>query len=181
VTDEDRIRWDERYRTKGPAPLDGVCPPPAFAPYEDLFPVSGHALDLACGQGLHAVWLARRGLAVCGFDVSPVAIGHAQELARQARVEDRCHFSVVDLDHGFPAGQRVNVVLCHKFRDRRLDRAIIERLVPGGLLALTALSVVSPGRGRFRTTPDELRAAFAELELIDAGEAEGEVWLLARA
>ena len=88
---------------------------------------------------------------------------------------------MVDLDDGLPDGPPVDVVLCHKFRNRRLDRAIIERLAPGGLLALATLSEVGAAPGPFRATPGELAAAFAGLDLIAAGEGQGHAWLLARA
>lgn len=180
MTAEDRIRWDERYASRGPALVGAVGPPAAFAPFAEVFPTAGHALDVACGQGLVSVWLARRGMDVWGLDVSPVAISQARDLARRTAVRDHCRFDVVDLDHGLPAGPAVDVIICHKFRDRRLDRAIVERLVPGGLLAITALSEVGATSGPFRVLPGELPAAFADLDPIAAGEGQGEAWLLAR-
>lgn len=176
----DRHRWDERYAAKGPPPLSSVAPPPVFAGHADLFPTSGRALELACGQGTGSVWLAARGLQVVGFDVSPVAIGQARELAQRAAVGHRCRFEVVDFDGGLPAGAPVDVIVCCKFRDPRLDRAIIDRLAPGGLLAIAALSEVGAGPGAFRAAAGELPAAFADLELIDADEGGGQAWLLAR-
>jgi SAM-dependent methyltransferase len=127
------------------------------------------------------VWLARRGLDVWGFDISPVAIGQARDLARRAGVGDRCRFNVADLNAGLPDGPPADVVLCHRFRDRRLDRAIIERLAPGGLLAIAVLSEVGAAPGPFRAAPGELSAAFADLDEIVAGEGDGRAWLLARA
>lgn len=150
---KDRVRWDKRYASRGPAPVAAVGPPPVFAPFDAMFPAAGHALDLACGQGLGAVWLARRGMDVWGFDVSPVAIGQARDLARRSGVGDRCRFDVVDLDTGLPAGPPVDVILCHKFRDRRLDRAAARRLAPGGLLAITALSEVGATLGPSGSPP----------------------------
>lgn len=181
VTDKDRVRWDKRYASRGPAPVAAVGSPPVFAPFDAVFPTAGHALDLACGQGLGAVWLARRGMDVWGFDVSAVAIGQALDLAQRSGVGDRCRFDVVDLDNGLPAGPPVDVILCHKFRDRRLDRAAARRLAPGGLLAITALSEVGATPGPFRVAAGELPAAFADLDVIAAGEGQGEAWLLARA
>jgi SAM-dependent methyltransferase len=181
VTEQDRVRWDELYAGRGPARVSAVGPPPVFAPFGNVFPTTGYALDLACGQGLGTVWLARRGMDVWGFDVSPVAIGQARDLARRSRVSDRCRFDVVDLDHGLPTGPPVDAIVCHKFRDRRLDRAIVRRLAPGGLLAISALSEVGATPGPFRVAPGELPAVFAELDLIAAGEGHGEAWLLARA
>jgi SAM-dependent methyltransferase len=176
----DRDRWDERYMANGPPSLGSVAPPGVFARHTDLFPSAGAALDLACGPGLGSVWLGLRGLRVVGLDISPVAVSHARDLARRAAVADRCRFEVVDFDGGLPAGAPADVILCSRFRDRRLDRAIIERLAPGGLLAIAVLSEVGAAPGPFRAKPGELTAAFAELDPVAAGEGEGQAWLLAR-
>ncbi|OBK65778.1 bifunctional 2-polyprenyl-6-hydroxyphenol methylase/3-demethylubiquinol 3-O-methyltransferase UbiG [Mycobacterium sp. 1165178.9] len=176
----DRHRWDERYAAQGPPPLSSIAPPSVFAAHADLFPTAGRALDLACGQGTGSVWLATRGLRVVGLDVSPVAIDQARELAQRAGVSSRCRFDVVDLDGGLPAGAPVDVIVCCKFRDPRLDRTIVERLSPGGLLAIAALSEVGASPGPFRVLAGELPAAFASLDLIGADEGDGQAWLLAR-
>ncbi len=181
MAEEDRLRWNERYATQGPPPVSAVEPPGFVARHADLFPTAGRALDLACGPGLGAVWLARRGVEVLGLDISPVAVSQARDLAQRSGVGDRCHFDVADLDDGLPPGPPVGVILCHKFRDRRLDRAIVERLAPGGLLAIAALSEVGAAPGPFRAAPGELPAAFADLDVVDAGEGQGYAWLLARA
>jgi SAM-dependent methyltransferase len=181
MAEEDRRRWNERYTTQGPPSASEVAPPGFVARHAEEFPTAGRALDLACGQGLGAVWLARRGLEVWGLDISPVAVGQARDLARRSGVGDRCRFDVADLDDGLPAGPPVDVILCHKFRDRRLDRAIVERLAPGGLLAIAALSEVGAKPGPFRAAAGELPAAFAGLDVVAAGEGEGLAWLLARA
>ncbi|HZC53122.1 MAG TPA: class I SAM-dependent methyltransferase [Mycobacterium sp.] len=181
MTREDRRRWDQRYASQGPAGAGAVEPPAVFAGYAEAFPTAGRALDVACGQGLGAVWLARRGLDVWGLDVSAVAIAQARDLAERSGVADRCRFDAVDLDEGLPDGPPVQVVLCHKFRDRRLDRAILGRLAPGGLLAIAVLSEVGAEPGQFRATAGELPAAFPRLNLLAVGEGEGCAWLLARA
>jgi SAM-dependent methyltransferase len=179
VTEEDRRRWDDRHAAgRAPAP---IAPPRLLAPWADRFPTSGRAVELACGGGGTSVWLARRGLEVRGWDVSPVAVEAARRLAHAAGVADRCRFAVVDLDDGLPDGPAVDLVVCHLFRDPRLDRAVVSRLAPGGLLALAARSEVGAGPGRFRVRPGELPAAFSTLEVVAAGEGEGEAWLLARA
>ncbi|OBH82833.1 bifunctional 2-polyprenyl-6-hydroxyphenol methylase/3-demethylubiquinol 3-O-methyltransferase UbiG [Mycobacterium sp. E2989] len=181
MAEADRRRWDERYATQTPPSVEAVGPPEFLAPHADVLPTAGTALDLACGSGLGAVWLARRGLRVLGLDVSPVAVGQARDLARRAGVSDRCGFEAADLDDGLPAGPPVDVILCHRFRDRRLDRAIIDRLAPGGLLAMAVLSEVGAAPGPFRAAAGELMAAFTELDVVAAGEGEGQAWLLARA
>ncbi len=179
MTTQDRLRWDERYENQG-APPEAVALPQSFAAHEPEFPTTGRALDLACGAGVFSVWLARRGLQVRGVDVSPVAIDRARDIAARNGVGDICRFDVVDLDDGLPAGPPVDVLVCHRFRDPRLDQAIIERLAPRALLAVSALSEVGAQPGRFRAKPGELTAAFAQLEIIASGEGDGEAWLLAR-
>lgn len=179
MTEEDRAHWDDRYARLEPAAVDAVGLPARFAPSAEAFPTAGAALDLACGQGRAAVWLARRGLDVLGIDVSAVAVNQARELAARAGVADRCRFDVWDLDDGLPPGPPAAVILCHRFRDARLDDAVVARLAPGGLLAVTALSEVGATPGRFRVAAGELPRAFAALDLLDAGEAAGEAWLLA--
>ncbi|MDA2890662.1 class I SAM-dependent methyltransferase [Mycolicibacterium sp. BiH015] len=180
MADADRTRWDGRHRERGSAPPGDVALPAVFRPYAGQFPIVGHAVDLACGAGTAAVWLARRGLHVWGCDISPVAVAHAAELAARCGQVERCTFAVVDLDDGIPPGEPVDVLLCNKFRDRRLDDAMIERLAPGGILAINVLSEVGASPGPFRARPAELRQAFAALEVIASGEADGEAWLLAR-
>lgn len=180
VTEEDRHHWDERYAAWGPAPSGPVGPPPVFAAYEHLFPRAGRAMEIACGRGRGAVWLTSRGLDYWGVDISAVAVGFAKDLAARSGIGDRCRFDVVDLDDGLPEGPPVDLLVCHFFRDRRLDGAIIERLAPGGLLAVAVVSEVDVGPGSFRVPAGELRAAFGELEVLAEGERCGEAWLLAR-
>lgn len=126
------------------------------------------------------MWLAQRGLFTVAYDVSPVAISHAQDLAERCGQATRCRFEAVDLDEGLPAGEPVDLLLCNKFRDRRLDHSIVERLRIGGVLAVSVLSEVGAAPGAFRAKPGELRDAFGALDEIASGESDGEAWLLAR-
>lgn len=172
MSDEDRRRWDARY-TDRPLP-DDITVPDEFVPYTDRFPTTGRGLDLACGQGTFTVWLARRGVTMQGLDVSPEAIRRARDLAHRDGVADRCRFDVADLDDGLPPGDPVNVIVCYRFWDPALAWAIADRLVPGGILAMCALST-----GRHGASADELRMTFPGLEIIGSGEVGGRSWMLA--
>src|SRR5689334_23917491 len=46
----------------------------------------GRALDLGCGEGADAIWLAQRGWQVTGVDISPTAIARAQRAAEGAAI-----------------------------------------------------------------------------------------------
>lgn len=175
---QDHLDWDATYRDRPPVAADE--PPRSFSPYVTAFPLAGTALDVACGQGQGSVWLAKRGLQVWGVDGSPVAVEQAAALAARAAVAERCRFDVVELDDGLPPGPPVDVILCNRFRDRRLDGALIERLAPGGVLPICVLSEVGGPPGRFRAAPGELLTAFAELTVIAADEGGGQALLLAQ-
>lgn len=179
MTEEDRRRWDDRYAGARPAEPERPGLPSVFEPFADRLPHAGFAIDVACGRGRIAVWLARRGLTVWGVDVSPVAVTQARELAAQWGVADRCRFDVADLDQGLPDGPPAGLIVCHRFRDARLDRAVMDRLAEGGILAISVLSEVDAAPGRFRVPPGELLVAFADLDVVAAGEGGGEAWLLA--
>jgi SAM-dependent methyltransferase len=69
----------------------------------DLTP--GSALDLGCGEGADAVWLAERGWSVTAVDISDTALGRARELATARGVADRIDFRQLDLTEQFPEGE----------------------------------------------------------------------------
>jgi len=182
VSGDDRVRWDARHAAAGPP---GVAPPGVLAGAAELagcFPVSGRALDVACGRGGVAVWLARRGLEVDAVDVSPVGLAAGVRLAAAAGVTGRVRWITHDLDAGLPPGCRgsYDVVVCQLFRDPRRYADLVAALAPGGLLAITVLSEVDAEPGPFRAPPGELRAALRGLETLLDRERDGEAALLAR-
>ncbi|MEO5813186.1 MAG: methyltransferase domain-containing protein [Rhodanobacter sp.] len=177
----DRQRWDQHYATREAALVGATSVLSVLTTSEDLLPNAGHALELACGRGRAALWLAARGMQVHAVDVSPVAIGQARAALAQSAYAERVCFEVFDLDHGLPEGPPCALLLCHNFRDARLDQPMLERLAPGGILAIATLSEVGATRpSPFRARPGELRRAFAPLELLAHGERDGTAWLVGR-
>ncbi len=183
MSDADRTRWDARHAAAG-APAPG--PPGALtgaAGLVDAVPSAGRALDVACGRGGVAVWLARRGLTVDAVDIAPAGLAAGARLAAAWGVAGRVRWIAHDLDAGLPAGCAgpYAVVVCQLFRDpaRYADLAAV--LAPGGLLAVTVLSQVGAGPGPFRAPPGELRSAFPGLDVLREREGDGEATLLARA
>ncbi|WP_054812351.1 SAM-dependent methyltransferase [Nocardia arizonensis] len=66
---------------------------------------SGAALDLGCGEGADAIWLAARGWQVTAVDISATALGRTAAHAEQAGVRDRVRLAEHDLRHSFPDGE----------------------------------------------------------------------------
>jgi SAM-dependent methyltransferase len=76
--------WDLRYAGRE---LVWTATPNRFLVAEVASLPAGRALDVACGEGRNAVWLAERGWQVTGVDFSPVALAKAAELAAARGVE----------------------------------------------------------------------------------------------
>jgi SAM-dependent methyltransferase len=173
MSEADRRCWDARH-----AVADDVLPlpPEALRGQEDLVPTAGRALDVACGRGAVALWLAERGLAVDAVDVSPVGLAAGARRAGGLPVR----WWVADLDAGLPPGCAgpYDVVVVQRFRDPALYPALVTALATGGLLVVTVLSEVDEGPGPWRAAPGELRAAFADLDVLVHTEANGEASLV---
>src|SRR6266511_851582 len=74
--------WDARYGERDRAMWSGRPNGRLAAEVADLTP--GRALDVGCGEGADAIWLARRGWTVTAIDISDVAVGRAREAAELA-------------------------------------------------------------------------------------------------
>ncbi len=180
MTAADRERWDRRYidGEHGVADKAVARCPAGFRSFENDLPVEGTALDVACGAGEGAVWLAERGFEVLGTDVSPVAVGLANTLADEHEVSGRVHFVCSDLDGGLPPGPPVDLITCHLFSAPGLDEQLVNRLADGGMLAVAVLSEVGAEPGAYRARPGELLERFGALEIRHHREGDGTASLL---
>lgn len=169
MSDADRARWNTRHEGAEP----DVVVPSGFVDVVDLIPRKGTALDVACGVGGGALWLARRGLDVLAVDGSDVAISVARRAASRLWLEERCRFELHDLDLGLPSGPPVDLITCHLFSAPGLDSELFDRLRPGGVLAITVLSEVGGDTGPFRVHPGELLDRLTGLDVRHHREGEG--------
>jgi len=159
------IDIDEIYK-KTPLeliPWNVETPPSALAALVDSRIVAPcRTIDLGCGVGNYAVWLASRGFEVTGVDSAPTAIKRAKELAKERRVE--CTFVVADV-----LGDLENVIgrfdfaydwelLHHIFPEQRQQYvANVHRLLhPKGKYLSLCFNESDPafgGVGNYRRTP----------------------------
>jgi SAM-dependent methyltransferase len=124
--DRDRV-WSGRVNVQF-ADVVGDLPP-------------GRALDLGCGEGADAVWLAERGWDVVAVDISDTALGRAADAASSRGVADRIQFVQVDLSDEFPDGTFDLISSQFLHSTVGLDRPSIlanaaAALRPGGLLVI---------------------------------------------
>jgi SAM-dependent methyltransferase len=127
--------WDARYSERGGARWSGRPNGRLLAEVASLPP--GRALDVGCGEGADAIWLARNGWTVTATDISEVAVTRAREAAELAG-------AVVEwvrgdaLQTAFPAGSFDLVSMQYpalpKAAGEAAVRALLDTVRPGGLL-----------------------------------------------
>ena len=128
---------------------------------------SGRVLDLACGGGRHARWLASQGFAVDAVDRDAGALA---ALAECANVTTK----VADLEAGaWPyAGQRFAGIVVTNYLHRPLFPVLLDALAPGGVLIYETFAAGNEQFGRpcnpaFLLKPGELlQVAHGRLEVI---------------
>jgi SAM-dependent methyltransferase len=130
--------WEERYRDGGRI-WSGQ--PNALLVREVASLPPGTALDLGCGEGADAVWLAARGWQVTAVDVSATALRRGSEHAQDAGVAERIRWERHDLSRSFPGGSfdLVSAQFLHSPVAAEGEReAVLRRaaaaVAPGGVL-----------------------------------------------
>ena len=165
-----REDWNERYaRTEllwTAAPNQLIA-----AEASDLAP--GRALDLACGEGRNAVWLAERGWEVTGVDFSDVAIEKARALAARRGVE--VDWDVADVLRYAPVAAGFDLVVVCYLQLPGAELAYVLRhakkaLAPGGTLLVLGHDAtnLTDGHGGPKDpavlfTPEQVVSALGEL------------------
>src|SRR5215470_19319030 len=92
--------WNERYASGESLPWDTGTPDPLLVDMiESRAIVPGRALEIGCGTGTNAIYLAQHGFEVIGVDISPLAVENAR-----AKSHGRCRFETVDFLNEAPPG-----------------------------------------------------------------------------
>jgi SAM-dependent methyltransferase len=152
--------WNEHYAS-GQMPWDSDEPDPALVATVEAGTIpAGRTLEVGCGTGTNALWLAAHGFDVLGVDVSPLAIDRAR--AKMGAGASACRFEVLDFLEDLPEGP-FNFVFdrgCFHVFDAPEVRAHFAALVagvlsPGGLW----LSLIGSTEGAARDTGPPRRSA----------------------
>ncbi len=140
-------KWNARYAGHEPGALSEPSPPLPEAVFG--VPV-GRALDLACGTGRHAIWLASRGWRVDAVDGSDTAISLLLAHAEQTGCRERIEPHVADLEAEPPQftvePAAYDLIVDCYFLHRPLFGAIREGVRPGGLFVAALHLPASAGR-----------------------------------
>lgn len=148
------------------APWDIGRPQVAFVAAADR--IGPRVLDIGCGTGDLAIWLAERGRAVTGIDYleQPLALARAKAADRGVAV----NFLRIDALAAGEIPERFDAVtdcgLFHTFDDAARAayvRGLARLLEPGGRVLVLCMSTAEPGtQGPRRVSEAELRAAFRD-------------------
>jgi SAM-dependent methyltransferase len=165
----DRQRWDEKYGAK-PVP-DGITPDAwLIEQVSGLEP--GRALELACGLGHNAIWLAQQGWQVDAVDISAVGLAHAEKLAQACSAN--VHWIAADLDEFTPVADTYDLAVVFRFLDRiHLPLLVQHALRPQGWLIYETFTTAHINRPdshmknpAFALNPGELPRLLPQFEVV---------------
>jgi SAM-dependent methyltransferase len=163
--------WDARYASEDRI-WSGNANDALVHEVSDMTP--GTVLDLGCGEGGDAIWLALRGWWVTATDISQVALDRAAQHAGEQGVADRIVWQQHDLGVSFPPGE-FDLVSAHFLHSRgdlpreRILRTAARAVAPGGVLLVVGHAGFpswepDPSTEVLFPTPDEV---LTSLELPD--------------
>jgi SAM-dependent methyltransferase len=167
--------FEAMYQGSAP-PWDIGRPQPAIVRLEEAGLLAGPIVDVGCGTGENAIYLASRGHETVGVDIAPTAIGVARAKARERG--SGASFAEADVLRLGVLGRRfrsaIDVGCFHVFDDADRTRyrdSVASVVDPDGILHLLCFSDREPGTwGPRRVSQAEIRATFDvgwEVESID--------------
>lgn len=139
--------WDARYGENTSGIWSGAPNHALVVEAGALRP--GRVLDVGCGEGADAVWLAGRGWQVVGLDPSGVALGRARSAAEAAGVE-WVHGQLHEVADDLPAASfdLVSAFYPTLFHDTDPLPSLTRLVAPGGSLLVVHHADVDPERAR---------------------------------
>ncbi len=169
----DREKWNQRYADE----TDHLPEPDPFLVRNSNLLESGRALDLACGRGANAIYLANSGYTVDAIDISDKAISRLRTYAIQRGLG--IQGIVADLDYFTLAKDNYNLIVVFYFFSESLFAPIQQALKAGGLLFYATYNTrhtsIQPGfNPDYLVEPQALARYLVDLEILvnepEAGE-----------
>ena len=166
MNETDQTKWDRIYTGDAGKSAE---PCEVLAAHSHLLPAAGDALDLACGRGGNALYLAARGFSTRAWDVSAVAIQSLSDVAGRnglpLTAEQR------DVTANPPASGSFDIIVVSRFLDRALAPATCAALREHGLLFYQTFirekaADTGPNNPAYRLEANELLRLFRPLHII---------------
>ncbi len=159
--------WNERYASGEPLPWDTGEPDPQLVGMIESGAIRpGRTLEIGCGTGTNAIFLAQRGFNVLGIDISEIAVDKAR-----AKAHGLCRFEVVDILATAPPGGPFEFVFdrgCfHAFDDEHERVRFVERVAAGLVEHGVWLSLIGSTEGAAREEGPPRRSARDVMNAIE--------------
>ncbi len=159
-----QTKWNKRYSQAHDMPKAASV----LVDYSYLLPAKGKALDLACGRGGNALFLAEQGLQVEAWDISPVAITQLNQLAKGKDLSVDGQARDVILHP--PEANSIDVLVISLFLERSLCPSLMSALKPGGVLFYQTycqkkVTEQGPSNPDYLLADNELLQLFSELKV----------------
>ncbi len=157
-------KWNRIYQNKKAAETAKL-----LTDHRHLLPETGTTLDLACGLGAEALFLASLGLESHAWDISSVALGHL--IAQADHQNLRLHPRQLFLPDQLTFDTRFDVIVVNRFLIRALCPSIMKLLKPKGLLFYQTFhqqkrDQTGPSNPDYLLSRNELLELFADLSLV---------------
>jgi len=179
--DDARAFWDRRFAA--PEYIFGTAPNRFLASQYERFRPGMRVLDIACGEGRNAVWLAQQGCEVLAIDISPLGLDKARRLAAERGV--RVEYELADVRQwnwqadSFDALVSIFIQFAAPQERARVFEGMQRALRPGGWLMLQGYTpkqleykTGGPPQAEHMYSEPMLRAAFAAMEIVQLREHE---------
>ena len=165
MSKQDRDKWNQRYaedshRKNNPVTL-----------LEDWLPriPMGRALDVACGAGRNAVFMAQAGYQVDAVDISAEGLGRARQEAQSRGLD--INWIEQDLDKPYQFDTNYDVIIVMWYVNLGLISQLCDCLSPGGYLLceehlVTDQQVIGPTNLNYRVAPGALAETASALDIL---------------
>jgi SAM-dependent methyltransferase len=165
MSKQDRIKWNQRYAEDSYHKNNPVTLVEDWLP---RIPV-GKALDVACGAGRNAIFLAQAGYRVDAIDLSSEGLNQARQKAESQGLS--INWIEHDLDQDFQFDTDYDLIIILWYVDLALITRLCGCLAAEGYLVceehlITDLEVIGPTSSNYRVAPGDLREAVSGVDIL---------------
>jgi len=168
MSTDDRIRWDKQHLSS-----PGTATPSVFLREileSEAWPgMRGRVLDIACGKGRNAIYLAQHGFAVTALDISQVALAEGQRLALQQTLP--IDWQQWDLETSRLGLHDFDLVINFNYLQRSLFEPMQQAVKPGGHIIfetylIDQAAIGQPKNPEYLLRHNELLDRFREFRIL---------------
>ncbi len=165
MSQQDRSKWNKRYAEDSYGKANPIT---LLEDWIEEIP-TGKALDVACGAGRNAIFMAQAGFQVDAIDISTEGLNKARLSASSQGFDINWIEHDFDQDYDFETDYKLIIVLCYV--NLPLISRLCECLAPGGYLLceehlVTEREVTGPTSSSYRVASGQLRDAVSGLSIL---------------